>query len=88
MKVKFREVKRRCRQIVEQYRKIRKDDRAFPEFFIHTLDPAGIQGEVHLYRKARGKEAYISKGAIHYESIAELAIIFESLGKAWATTTP
>jgi len=88
MKVKFREVKRRCRQIVEQYRKIRKDDRAFPQFFIHALAFDGSKGEVHLYRKERGKEAYFSKGTIHYESIPELALIIENLGNAWEATTP
>lgn len=39
--MKFREVKSRCRQIVENYRKIRKDDREFPEFFLHALAEDG-----------------------------------------------
>lgn len=88
MEVKFREVKSRCRTIVERYRDARKDDREFPQFFIHTLAHDGSRGEVHLYRKARGKEAYISKGKIHYESIPELALIIESIGKHWKATTP
>jgi len=88
MKVKFREVKRRCRQIVENYRAIRKDDREFPQFFIHALAEDGSRGEVHLYRKEREKEAYISRGTIHYESIPELALILEALGKAWDATRP
>lgn len=88
MKVKFREVKSRCRRIVERYREIRKDDREFPEFFIHALAGNGSRGEVHLYRKARGKKPYFSKGTIHYESIPELALILESLGRAWDATRP
>jgi len=88
MKVKFREVKRRCRQIVENFREKRKDDREFPEFFIHALAEDGSRGEVHLYRKTRGKDAYISKASIHYESIPELSLILESLGKAWDATRP
>lgn len=88
MKVKFREVKRRCREIVEKYREIREDPRAFPQFFIHTLAPDGSCGEVHLYRKEKGKEAYISRGKIYFESIPELALIIENLGNAWEATTP
>jgi len=88
MKVKFREVKRRCRQIVENYRAIRKDDREFPEFLIRGLAEDGTRGEVHLYRKARGKVEYISRGSIHYESVPELALVLESLGKAWDATRP
>lgn len=88
MKVKFREVKRRCRYIVERYREIRKDDREFPEFFIHALAEDGSRGQVRLYRKARGKEPYFSKRSIHYESIPELALILECLGRAWDATRP
>jgi len=88
MKVKFREVKSRCRHIVERYREIRKDDREFPEFFIHALAEDGSAGEIRLYRKAKGKEPYFSKGSIHYESISELALILECLGKAWDKTRP
>lgn len=54
----------------------------------HTLAFNGSKGEVHLYRKERGKEAYFSKGTIHYESIPELALIIENLGNAWGATTP
>jgi len=75
-------------QVVKNYRRIRKDDREFPEFFIHALAEDGSRGEVHLYRKARGEIAYISKGSIHYESIPELALILEGLGKAWDATRP
>jgi hypothetical protein len=88
MKVKFREVKRRCRQIVENYRKVRKDDREFPVFLIRGLAEDGTRGEVHLYRKAKGKTEYVSKGSINFESIPELAVILESLGKAWDATRP
>ena len=88
MEIKFREVKRRCREIVDRYREVRKDDREFPQFFLHTLAHDGSRGEIHLYRKARGKEAYISKGTIHYESIPELALLLESIGKRWEATTP
>ena|SRR3972149_10614866 len=88
MKVKFREVKSRCRQIVKNYREKRKDDREFPEFFLHALCEDGSAGEVRLYRKARGKEPYFSKASIHYESFAELMLILECLGKAWDDTRP
>lgn len=88
MKVKFREVKSRCRQIVENYRKIRRDDREFPEFLIRTLAEDGSRGEVNLYRKPHGKEEYISKASLFYESIAELSLILECLGKAWDVTSP
>jgi hypothetical protein len=88
LKVKFRELKTRCRQIVKNFREKRNDDREFPEFFLHALAQDGSKGEVHLYRKARGQEPYISKGTIHYESFAELSVILESLGNAWAATRP
>ena len=88
MKVKFREVKGRCKKIVENYREKRKDDREFPEFFLHCLAEDGSRGEVYLYRKARGKKAYFSKATIHYESIPELSLIIESLGRAWDTSRP
>lgn len=86
MKVKFRDIKTECTQIVEQYRKVRKDDRAFPDFFIHTLNADASQWKIHLYRKKHGGEPYISKGGIHYNSIGELAFIFETLGNAWERT--
>jgi hypothetical protein len=88
LKVKFRELKSRCRKIVENFREKRNDDREFPEFFLHTLAHDGSRGEVHLYRKSRGKEAYISNGTIHYESFAELSVILESLGNSWKATAP
>jgi hypothetical protein len=88
MKVKFREVKRRCREIVENYRKIRKDDREFPQFLIHGLAEDGTKGEVHLYRKPRGKPEYVSRASINYETIPELSVIIENLGKAWDATRP
>jgi hypothetical protein len=54
MKVKFREVKSRCRQIVENYREKRKDDREFPEFFIHALAEDGREGEkLHTFQGAQ-----------------------------------
>jgi len=87
MKVKFRDIKAECTQIVEQYRKVRKDPRSFPEFFIHTLNVNASQGKIHLYHKERGAEPYISEGNVHYNSIGELAFIFETLGKAWEATT-
>lgn len=87
MKVKFREVKTRCQKIVENYRKVRKDDREFPEFFIHSLAADGSKGEIHLYRKKHGGEAYVSKRSIDFESHAELALIMESLGRAWEAST-
>jgi ubiquitin C-terminal hydrolase len=65
LKVKFREIKRRCRQLVEKYRKVRQDDREFPQFFIHALSEDGSAGQVHLYRKARGKKPYFSKASIY-----------------------
>jgi hypothetical protein len=74
--------------MVENYRKIRKDDRAFPAFFVQTIASDGSRGEVHLYRKERGKEPYISKRRIYYETIAELAIIIENLGNHWNLTSP
>jgi len=88
METKFREVKKRCRQIVENFREKRRDDREFPEFFIHALAEDGSRGQVRLYRKARGKEPYFSKASVHYESIAELSLILENLGKAWDATRP
>jgi hypothetical protein len=88
MGVKFRDIKNECREMVEKYRAIRKDDRQFPEFFIHCLASDGSIGSVQLYRKARGKKPYFSKKLIHYESIAELAFILENLGNAWSSTTP
>ena len=88
MEVKFRDVKGYCRELVERYREIRKDEREFPEFFIHTLAHDGSRGKVHFYRKERGKVANISEETIHYESIPELALILEIIGNAWEATTP
>lgn len=89
MKIKFREVKTRCTTIVKKYKTARKDDRAFPEFLLKTLAYDGSKGEIHLYRKKKGeKEPYISKRTIHYESIAELSLILESLGNAWEREEP
>ena len=80
VKVKFRELKRECRLMVENFRDKRKDDREMPEFLIHAFAEDGSKGEVHLYRKKAGQEAYISKKKIYYESFPELAVILESLG--------
>jgi len=88
METKFRDIKKRCREMVENYRKKRKDDREFPEFFIHALAEDGSRGQVRLYRKASRKEPYFSKASIHYESIVELAFVLENLGKAWDATRP
>jgi hypothetical protein len=89
MENKFREVKDYCTTIVKRYKTARKDDRAFPEFLIRTLAYDGSKGEVHLYRKPKGeKNAYISKGKIHYESISELSFILECLGNAWEREEP
>jgi hypothetical protein len=88
MGVKFRDIKKQCREMVEKYRAIKKDDREFPEFFIHCLASDGSMGSVQLYRKARGKKPYFSRRSIHYESIAELAFILENLGNAWSNSTP
>jgi len=87
MGVKFRDIKKECRETVEKYRTIRNDDREFPEFFIHCLASDGSVGSVQLYRKARGKP-YFSRKLIHYESIVELAFILENLGNAWCNSSP
>jgi hypothetical protein len=81
--VKFRAIKGQCRRIVENYREKRKDDRAFPAFFIQAIASDGSRGEIHLFRKERGQKPYISKRKIFYETIAELAFIIENLGKYW-----
>jgi hypothetical protein len=85
MEIKFREVKSQCLKIVKKYREARKDDREFPEFLVQCLASDGSRGSVRLYRKKYRKEPYLSKGIIHFESIAELALIMESLGRAWAS---
>jgi hypothetical protein len=74
--------------MVVEFRKKTKDRRKFPQFVIGTLSHNGSRGKVHLYWKKRGKEAYISKRSIYYESIPELAFIIENLGKAWSATSP
>ncbi len=84
----MRSMKADCRRVVQRYREVREDDREFPEFFIHCLAGDGSKGNVRLYRKAYGKKPYISKGSVHFESIAELALVMECFGKAWDSSTP
>lgn len=88
MKVKFREIKRECRLMVENFRAKRNDDREMPEFLIHALAEDGSKGQVHLYRKRAGQEAYVSRKKIYYESFPELSVILESLGNHWDLTRP
>jgi hypothetical protein len=88
MKIKFREIKKECRSMVEKFREKRHDDRECPEFLIHAVTENGSRGEVHLYRKAARENAYVSKKKIYYESFPELAVILESLGNHWDLTRP
>lgn len=83
MKVKFREIKAYCKQMVKQYKERTSDNRHFPEYLIRTLASDGSQGEVHFYRKQKAREAEISEERIHYETFAELGLILESLGNEW-----
>lgn len=80
MKVKFREVKNRCRKIVESYRTSSHDARSFPEFDIGCLASDASRGYVQLIWNENLSDA------IAYNSIAELTLIIESLGKAWEAT--
>lgn len=84
----FRSVRNECRQIVKRYRKVRKDDREFPELFVHCLAGDASKGSVQLYRKAYGKQPYFSPKKVHFESIAELALIVDAFGRAWDATRP
>jgi hypothetical protein len=84
----LRSVKAECRQIVNRYRSVRKDDREFPEFFVHCLAGDASKGSVRLYRKAYGEEPYFSKKTVHFESITELALVIECFGRAWDATRP
>lgn len=80
-KVKFREVKSQCRQIVRNYRNENDDRRKFPEFNIGCLSADASQGYIQFSRKGE-----VSDENIAYNSIAELAIILEAIGKEWDAT--
>ncbi|MDG7008376.1 MAG: hypothetical protein JRN06_09080 [Nitrososphaerota archaeon] len=86
-KVKFRDMKSRCRDIVKTYREETEDWRAFPQFNIGCLSKFARRGHIQLTRKAKGEEPVFSN-SITYNSFGELALIMESLGNAWASTNP
>jgi hypothetical protein len=86
-KVKFREIKKKCRGVVEAYRTENDDKRQFPEFNIEGLAQDGRKGYIQLMRKPKGKgKEPIYSDALAFESFPELVIIIENLGKAWEAT--
>ena len=87
LRIKFREVKTRCRKIVKKFRRETGDRRRFPSFHLGCLAQDGRKGYVQLSWKPRGKEIVYSD-EITYESFPELTFILHSLGVAWEATNP
>lgn len=81
--VKFRGIYKDCKEMVEKYKRRSKDNRRYPEFWIGTLNDDLSQGKIHFIRKD-----IISKEKVYYNSIAELALIFERIGEEWKATSP
>lgn len=84
-KLKFTEVKSRCRKIVKSYRKRYGDSREFPQFSL-GLAGDGREGYVQLMWKPKKAKEAVFSDAIAYESLAELSVILKALGDAWESS--
>lgn len=83
MKVNFGGVKKPCRKVTQQYRKRTKDSRKYPEFMVKCLARDARKGHIYFFHKPKGKDATVSRERITYNSIPELTIIIENIGREW-----
>jgi hypothetical protein len=83
--VKLSDAKNECKALVREYRRMRKHDATkFPNFLVTTNSESAKFGKVHLYQKERGAEPVVSDTFVAYDSIPELALVIENLGKEWS----
>jgi hypothetical protein len=81
VKRRFRDVRDEVRNMVRKWKLNQRDFRRFPEI---RFNSAGARrGRVHMTWKPRNRRRIISPSKVWFESINELGVIVESIGRAW-----